>query len=152
MKAIRVLRVKVPGKSLLIRSSLMSRASPLCVCPKHGPHLGPDSLIVRAVTNSCEPATESDAQLTCTKPPPVTASGRILVTQPKTLHAYHTLTLPLRKAVLNVPCTPLHVFWIHHFPCIPALASLAIECLRRTEDGLSENAKLTRRGSALETP
>ena len=87
MKVIRVLRVKAPGKSLLIRSSLMSRASPLCVCPKRGPHLGPDWLIVSAVTNSCEPATEPDAQLTCTTKNPVTALGRILVTQPKTLHA-----------------------------------------------------------------
>jgi hypothetical protein len=72
MKVIRVLRVKAPGKSLLIRSSLMSHASPLCVCPNHGLHLGPDWLIVSAVvplseqrgaTNACESA--MDAQLTC---------------------------------------------------------------------------------------
>jgi hypothetical protein len=46
MKAMRVLRVKAPAKSLLIRSSLMSRVSPLYVCPNHGPHLEPDSLAV----------------------------------------------------------------------------------------------------------
>jgi hypothetical protein len=45
----RALRVKAPGKSLSIRSSLMSRASPLSVCPNHGPHREPDSLIVPSV-------------------------------------------------------------------------------------------------------
>jgi hypothetical protein len=87
MKVIRVLRVKAPEKSLLIRSSLTTHASPLCVCPNHGPLLKPDSLIVSAATNGCEPAMEPDAQLTCTIKRPVTASGRILITQPKTLHA-----------------------------------------------------------------
>jgi hypothetical protein len=46
MRAMRALRVKAPGKSLLIRSSLMTRVSPLYVCPNHLPHLEPDSLIV----------------------------------------------------------------------------------------------------------
>jgi len=52
MKAMRVLRAKAPAKSLLVRPSLMSRASPLYVCPNPGPHLEPDSLIVSAMRHA----------------------------------------------------------------------------------------------------
>ena len=52
MKAMHVLRVKAPGKSLVTRSSLMNRVSPLYVCRNHGPHLEPDSLMVSAVRHA----------------------------------------------------------------------------------------------------
>ena len=70
MKATRVLRVKAPEKSLLVRSSLMIRVSPLYVCPNHRPDLEPYSLIVSVVRHAgnsvgdsgCESVMEPDEQ------------------------------------------------------------------------------------------